>query len=75
MSYTENKKTILPVVRRLEVDDNWQVEIPVDLRDKFPIAQSMWVEVYIGFSGGDEDFNGLMDSLIHDGVLICCNPA
>ncbi len=58
--------------RKLEVDDNWKVQIPVDLRSKVVLSENKkWVDVYFDFSNGDYDFEELIVTLLHDGVIIC----
>ncbi|MDD3880007.1 MAG: hypothetical protein PHP26_08460 [Syntrophomonas sp.] len=74
MSKTDNHKVIIPVLQKLEVDDNWSVEIPFDLRDKFSPNQTKWVDVYFSFANEDDLFDALIDALIHEGTLIVPNP-
>ncbi len=69
-----NNNVIVPALRRLKVDEYWQVQIPVDLRDKFPLTGDKWVEVYFDFSNGAEEFDELLGVLIHEGVLIVTTP-
>lgn len=58
--------------RRLEVDHNWMVQIPLELRDGFAHPRRVLVDVCFNLSGGDDDLEMLLEALIHEGVLM--NP-
>lgn len=73
MSKTDKQKATIPVMRKLEVDKNWNVEIPLDLREKFPSTPNKEVYVYFTFADEEALFDALIENLTHEGVLIATN--
>lgn len=57
---------------KLMIDDHWQVQIPVDLRERFGLKCNDWVEISFSNAYGenDEDIEGLIDALEQEGFLI-----
>lgn len=52
---------------KLEIDDNWRIQIPEQLRSKLKI--NTYVNVYIDDSS-EEDFEEMLVQLFNEGVLM-----
>jgi bifunctional DNA-binding transcriptional regulator/antitoxin component of YhaV-PrlF toxin-antitoxin module len=52
---------------KLKIDDNWQIQIPENLRGKLKI--NTYVKVYIDDSN-EEDFEEMLVQLHNEGILM-----
>jgi len=57
---------------KLKIDENWRVEIPPELREKFNLKKDGMVDVNFGPEQNkySADFDSLLKTLAHDGILI-----
>ncbi|HWP97483.1 MAG TPA: hypothetical protein VN426_11615 [Syntrophomonadaceae bacterium] len=67
-----NRGTALKKAYNLQINEQWQVEIPVDLREKLQLKINDWVNIsfLIDSRETEEYYEPLLEDLAHDGVLI-----